>query len=222
MTGCSIGAATADDGTTRLLLVGDSITHGTAGDWTWRYRLWQRLASTGAQDVDFVGPVQDLQGDSFAYRDPDFDRDHAAWWGTPLTPPAYPAGALGRVYRPDVAVVELGVNDLLKQDEDPAAVAGAMRDFVTTLRVAAPGVDVVLVHVPVLTIDGVEELNGLYDDLADELDTAAERVLVAHAEDGFEPEADTYDGLHPTASGEVKIADAVAAVLGELGIGATG
>lgn len=224
LTGCSLGSATADDGTTRLLLVGDSITQGRAGDWTWRYRLWQRLEQAGDQDVDFVGPASDLDGDSVAYRDPDFDRDHAAWWGTPLTPPAYPVGSLGRVYRPDVAVIELGVNDLLKQHEAPADVAAAMRDTVGTLRAAAPGLDVVLVHVPVVTIAGVAELNGLYDELAAELDTEDQRVVVAYADVGFvsdpaAPASDSYDGLHPNESGEVKIADAVAAALLQLGIG---
>jgi hypothetical protein len=30
---------------TRVLIVGDSITQGSAGDFTWRYRLWKHLAA---------------------------------------------------------------------------------------------------------------------------------------------------------------------------------
>jgi hypothetical protein len=42
----------------RLMIVGDSISQGMEGDWTWRYRLWEWLRSqpTGAVDFEFVGP----------------------------------------------------------------------------------------------------------------------------------------------------------------------
>jgi lysophospholipase L1-like esterase len=110
LAGCSTGP---DDDEVRLLLIGDSITQGKAGDWTWRYRLWQQLQSEGESDVDLVGPADDLRGGSEDYRDPDFDRDHAAQWGATLSPPVYDPEALGRAFRPDVAVIELGVNDLV-------------------------------------------------------------------------------------------------------------
>ncbi len=207
------------------MLFGDSITHGKAGDWTWRYRLWQLLDEGHEANpvVDFVGPAEDLEDDSLAYQDPDFDRDHASQWGATLTPPAYDPNALARVYRPDVVVIELGVNDLVFQHETPAAVAQSMRATIDEFRSNAPGVDVVVAHVPVVSIEGVQELNLEYDELAEELDTPTERVVVAKTDEGFvsDPSAastDSYDGIHPDPSGEVKIADAVAASLAELGI----
>ena len=39
----------------RIMVVGDFISQGYAGDYTWRYRLWEWLRA-GAVDVDFVGP----------------------------------------------------------------------------------------------------------------------------------------------------------------------
>ncbi|MFF0204433.1 fibronectin type III domain-containing protein [Streptomyces sp. NPDC005017] len=39
----------------RVMIVGDSITQGREGDFTWRYRLWQWLRSQKVA-VDFVGP----------------------------------------------------------------------------------------------------------------------------------------------------------------------
>ena len=45
----------------RILLLGDSVTQGSIGDWTWRYRLWQHFADAGVA-VDFVGPESDLLG----------------------------------------------------------------------------------------------------------------------------------------------------------------
>jgi lysophospholipase L1-like esterase len=212
--------------TTKVLLFGDSITHGKDGDWTWRYRLWRQLQDAGERDVDFVGPVDDLYSGSNAYQDPLFDRDHASRWGTTLAEPAYSPATLGRVYVPDVVVVELGVNDL-RHGASPEEVESSMRRTVGELRASAPGIDVVVVHVPVVTVDGALELNRRYDALASELDTDDERVVVARADDGFVPDptlpgADSYDGLHPSAAGELKIATAVAGALGELGIGELG
>lgn len=39
----------------RIIIVGDSITHGGEGDYTWRYRLWQWFQSQNIA-ADFVGP----------------------------------------------------------------------------------------------------------------------------------------------------------------------
>jgi lysophospholipase L1-like esterase len=220
LTGCS-QQPVADD--TRVMLFGDSITQGKDGDWTWRYRLWRQLQSEGDRDVDFVGPADDLYDASTGYRDPLFDRDHAARWGTTLADPAYSPASLGRVYVPDVVVVELGVNDL-RHGASAAEVEATMRETVGELRGAHPGVDVVLVHVPIVTVPGAVELNGRYDELADELDTTEERVVVALADAGFVPDpalpgADSYDGLHPSPSGEMKIASSVADALTQLGVG---
>jgi lysophospholipase L1-like esterase len=220
LTGCSQSPVVDE---TRVMLFGDSITQGKDGDWTWRYRLWRQLQSEGDRDVDFVGPADDLYDASSGYRDALFDRDHAARWGTTLADPAYSPSSLGRVYVPDVVVVELGVNDL-RHGASVEEVGATMRETVSELRSAAPGVDLVLVHVPVLTVPGAAELNARYDGLAEELDTAEERVVVALADAGFVadptlPGADSYDGLHPGPSGEVKIASSVADALAKVGVG---
>ena len=39
----------------RVMIVGDSISHGEEGDWTWRYRLWQWFKGSTSTSVDFVG-----------------------------------------------------------------------------------------------------------------------------------------------------------------------
>ncbi|MFC7503453.1 hypothetical protein, partial [Nocardioides sp. GCM10030258] len=35
------------DDVVRVLIVGDSVTQGSSGDWTWRYRLWRHLQDAG-------------------------------------------------------------------------------------------------------------------------------------------------------------------------------
>ena len=69
------------------MVVGDSISHGSAGDYTWRYRLWKHLTGNGVA-VDFVGPrrglfdsVRSPSGeviDTNTYADRAFDSDHNA------------------------------------------------------------------------------------------------------------------------------------------------
>ena len=102
-----------------------------------------------------------------------------------------------------------------------------MRQAVEQFRTSAPGVDVVIVHVPIVTVDGADELNRRYDELAAELDSEDQRVVVASADDGFLPDpglpgSDSYDGLHPSANGEIKIARSVASAMAVLGIGEDG
>lgn len=37
----------------RVMIVGDSITQGREGDWTWRYRLWQWFQEQGVEVCEF-------------------------------------------------------------------------------------------------------------------------------------------------------------------------
>ncbi len=88
----SVGTTRAVDSAapTRVLIVGDSVTIGDAGDYTWRRFSWKGLEQTGAS-VDFVGPYRathdhDKDKDTGTYADPIFDPDHAAKWGLATCP----------------------------------------------------------------------------------------------------------------------------------------
>lgn len=112
----------------RILLVGDSVTQGSAGDWTWRYRLWKHFQAAGVA-VDSVGPRTDLYdnvGDTYgsqAYVDPHFDQDHASRWGMMVDVPDVPIETLVEEYQPDVVVEMLGFNDLVYGLRSPETVA---------------------------------------------------------------------------------------------------
>lgn len=47
---------TARQSALRVMVVGDSMTQGQQGDWTWRYRIWQWFQQNGVA-VNFVGPI---------------------------------------------------------------------------------------------------------------------------------------------------------------------
>lgn len=210
---------------TRILIIGDSVTNGSVGDWTWRYRLWNNLTGPGGADVDFVGPnvgVLDGEADTInamEYADPDFDVDHAARWGMSLALPDHPAGDLVAAYGADVVIEHLGLNDLTWLRETPEAVAGLARRLVTDARAASPDVSVVLCQLPQTWIGKTAEYNRLIEDVAAELDDAAARVVVAEAPDPFLLDVDTWDLAHPSAMGEVKIARSVAEALADVGVG---
>jgi lysophospholipase L1-like esterase len=209
---------------TKVLLLGDSVTQGSSGDWTWRYRLWKHLSASGA-DVDLVGPRNDLLDPVTAtfgsqeYVDPDFDRDHAARWGMRLADLQPSVGELVRRYRPDVVVELLGINDLVWARATPSEVEDEMSELVADARSADSGVDVVLGELPQVWFEGVSELNSRLADLAERLDTDSSRVVTGATGQGFVEGVDTYDAAHPSAAGEVKLAAAVADALAELGIG---
>ncbi|MCB0894525.1 MAG: fibronectin type III domain-containing protein [Nocardioides sp.] len=206
----------------RVLVVGDSVTQGSVGDWTWRYRLWKQFEASGVP-VDFVGPRDDLwdleadDGGSHAYLDPSFDQDHAAKWGMQLGRMPVPIGDLVATYRPDVVVEALGVNDLGFGELSPTEVLDLARGFVADARAADPDVDVVLGAVPQRWVAGAVDYDAALPGLAAELDSDPSRVTATDVGAGF-TEEDTWDGGHPSATGEMKVAVSVAAALSRIGV----
>lgn len=220
--GAPSGPATAQE-PVRVLIVGDSVTIGTAGEYTWRFRLWQHLTRSGVT-VDFVGPRNDVYDNvtkregSQAYLDPDFDRDHAASWGESLVRPHVSIEDLVATYQPDVVVEMLGTNDVAYGW--PAATnQQGVRDFAAAARAADP--DLKLVMVPLLRTwtPGVTEFNQDLITLASEFNTALAPAVTATLGRGFTSREDTWDGSHPNAQGEIKVAAAVADALAALGVG---
>lgn len=208
----------------RILLLGDSVTQGSAGDWTWRYRLWQHLQDAGVA-VDFVGPRADLfdnVGGAFGsgeYVDTHFDRDHAARWGMAVGAPDQPIAELIETYHPDVVVEMLGVIDLLTTDQSPQAVAAAVGDTVSAMRSVDPGIAVVLAEATQHWWPDVTAFNAELDGVAAGLSDVASPVVVAQTATDYESARDTWDTSHPNARGEARIAAAVADALATLGVG---
>jgi lysophospholipase L1-like esterase len=223
LVGSPVPAASADPGPVRILLLGDSVTQGSTGDWTWRYRLWQHLTGAGVA-FDLVGPRTDLLDrttstyGSHGYLDPNFDQDHAAQWGNALGWPAFSVSALVADYQPDVVVELLGVNDFAGLGSSVATVDDELRTLVSDARAQKPDVDVVLGALGSDWITNVPEFNAQLPALAASLDTPTSRI-VASAPPHLVQDVDTYEFVHPSATGEVKIAAEIDDALSTLGIG---
>lgn len=211
------------------MFVGDSMTIGRAGDYTWRYRMWQHLESTSGGPFRIVGPRSELYDTSAGaptsheYADPGFPehaRRHLAGWGegwqhmAPLIGPA--AGSA----RADVLLVSLGLIDLGFYT-DAEQTAANVRRFVAGARAARPGVRMVLL--PVIPNSRAEEdapfaaevarFNELLAKAVADLTTDASPILLAARPASYDIHEDTYDGTHPNASGEHRLAGEFAAAL---------
>ena len=215
----------------RIMLVGDSMTEGSSGDWTWRYRLAKYL-DAGGVDYKFVGPrttMLDLvtnEHTSEEYADPAFDQHHFARWGQSLhaildeNAPTTEDGIGWAVstYQPDVVVEALGVNDLL-YGSSPQETLDVAQRFVDEVRAAKPDTPLVLSTVPDVQYAHVTDYNALLAQTAPTWSTPESPVVVSDPSPGWDPTTDTCDNTHPSAIGEVKIAAAQQDALAGWGIG---
>ncbi|WP_307621120.1 SGNH/GDSL hydrolase family protein [Streptomyces sp. V3I7] len=212
----------------RFMPVGDSMTIGSAGEHTWRHRLWQHLCGSYGGPFTFVGPRETLYDKSaeaptsYAYADPDFPCAHLAGWGEGWLHMAPLIGEAIRASRADVLLVSLGLIDLGFYT-DAEQTADNVRAFVTAAREARPRIRmVVLPVIPNIRASAdepfatqVNRFNELLAKTLADLDEPRSPLLLASPPPAYDIHTDTYDGTHPNASGEHKIAEAFAAAMYE-------
>lgn len=199
--------------------VGDSMTIGSAGEHTWRYRLWQHLRETYGGPFALVGPRETLHDKatdaptSYEYADPDFPRAHLAGWGEGWGHMAPLIGEAVRTHQADVLLVSLGLIDLgFYTDADQTA--ENVRAFVAEARTANPRVRMVLLPViPNVRAESepafaaqVARFNELLAKAVADLDERRSPLLLASPPRPYDLHTHTYDGTHPNASGEHRIA----------------
>lgn len=204
----------------RILLVGDSMTIGSAGDFTWRYRMWQHLCRTYGGPFRLVGPRTALHDDSLQYGDPEFPekaRAHLAGWGEGWGHMVPLIKDVVRRHKADTLLVSLGLIDLGFYT-NAEQTAGNVRRFIEEARAANPRVRIAAMPV----IRNTRALNDprfdaecaqfnveLAKAVAD-LSTSASPLLLASPPEDWTVDTDTYDGTHPSPSGEHRIAAAFA------------
>ncbi|MCF1506093.1 SGNH/GDSL hydrolase family protein [Streptomyces glomeratus] len=205
----------------RFMPVGDSMTIGSAGEHTWRYRLWRHLCKTYDGPFSLVGPRETLHDKatdtptSYAYADPDFPRAHLAGWGEGWVHMAPLIGGAVRESRADVLLVSLGLIDLGFYT-DAEQTAENVRKFVAEARRANPRIRMVLLPViPNIRAEAdapfgaqVALFNDLLAKSVADLDEPRSPILLASPPPSYDIHRDTYDGTHPNANGEHRIAGA--------------
>ncbi|MFF6985319.1 GDSL-type esterase/lipase family protein [Streptomyces sp. NPDC010273] len=210
----------------RFMPVGDSMTIGSAGEHTWRYRMWQHLRATYGGPFAVVGPREALYDKatdtptSYEYADPDFPHFHLAGWGEGWLHMAPLIGEAVRAHRADVLLVSLGLIDLGFYT-NAGQTADNLRSFIAEARAAKPTVR--MVFLPVIPnvrartdVPFATELalfNELQAKAVADLDERRSPLLLASLPDSYDVDHDTYDGTHPNAAGEHKIAGAFAGAM---------
>lgn len=214
--------------TMRFLFVGDSMTVGRTGDFTWRYRMWQHLDAAG-EPYEIVGPRRELYDAdenaavSHEYADPCFPgpaRRHLAGWGEGWLHMAPLIRETVAAERADVLLVSLGLIDLgFYTDSDQTAENA--RSFIAQARLGNPHVRMVLLPV----IPNVrartdapfaaecERFNTLLAKAVADLDSSSSPILLAPHPPSYDIGTDTYDGTHPGPTGEIKLAGAFATAM---------
>ncbi|MFC8367260.1 MULTISPECIES: SGNH/GDSL hydrolase family protein [unclassified Streptomyces] len=207
----------------RFMPVGDSMTIGSAGEHTWRYRLWQHLCTAYGGPFTLVGPRETLHDPvadaptSYAYADPDFPRAHLAGWGEGWQHMAPLIGETVRSCRADVLLVSLGLIDLGFYT-NAEQTAENVRAFVAGARAANPRVRVavmpvvrnVRVEADPTFAEQVAHFNELLAKTVADLDDPGSPLLLVPPPASYDFRTDTYDGTHPNESGEHRIAGAFA------------
>ncbi|MBG0568607.1 SGNH/GDSL hydrolase family protein [Actinoplanes aureus] len=227
-------------GSPRIMVVGDSISQGLEGDFTWRYRLWQHLTSSGLTPqfvgpwtgTTHAGPYTGTSGDPFhdgAYRPGiSFPQPaNLAEWGWMMAEGKVAIAQQMKNYAPEYLLVELGFNDIAWNlgDTPPAEVAAgvisSMQQLVTNARAVNPNVRILLADVPHRApIAEYPELPGKLDAYNSRLNAgiaavnsqapASPAVVRVGFNAAYNYNTDTYDGLHPNVRGEYVIAKAFA------------
>jgi fibronectin type 3 domain-containing protein len=230
-TPCAPVAGQPSGGSPRLMVVGDSISQGSSGDFTWRYRLYEHLVADGLTP-QMVGPynwlfnnVTGVQGDC-TYADPTFETAHDAVWGRMLADEMATIQAEVGASRPDYLLILIGINDLAFGRTDVPGTEANLKTFVSNARAANPNLRIVLGDLlPKLAMastlaSAVTQYNTDLPTIASQLSTASSPVVVADDASAIDPSADLWDGTHPNANGEVKIAAGFAnALASDFGLG---
>ncbi|MET8323240.1 cellulose binding domain-containing protein [Micromonospora sp. NPDC005189] len=204
--GSAVAAPPAAASPVRVMPLGDSIT-GSPG--CWRSTLWNRLQTTGYPNVDFVGTLGP-QGCGQPY---DGDNEgHGGYLATNVANQNLLPGWLSAT-RPDIVLMHFGTNDVWSNIA-PATILAAYSKLVDQMRASNPTMRVIVAKIipmapPTCAECGqrVVALNTAIGGWAAGKTTAQSPIVVVDQWTGFNTAADTYDGVHPNASGDQKMSD---------------
>ncbi|WP_439882504.1 PA14 domain-containing protein [Pontibacter sp. MBLB2868] len=211
--------------TYQILTLGNSITQGSNTSQSYRYPLWKKLIDAnynfnmvGSQNSNYNGNPSWPN-----YNNKIFDQDHEGHWGWKVDQllNGYTTGSTDKLatwlssYTPDIALLHLGTNDMF-YNQSVSETIGEIREVIRLLRQDNPKVALLLAKIipadlQIVGPQAAENINLLNIEipkLVSELNTTTSPVILVDQTTGFDPSkgADTYDGVHPNASGEEKMA----------------
>ncbi|KPI34862.1 uncharacterized protein AB675_2237 [Cyphellophora attinorum] len=219
----------------RAMIVGDSMSQGKDGQYTWRYRFWQYLrSSVSVVTPQFVGPfngtflddhnpntVFHMKGKYAAGVDPEFlagSCAHASAWGRPLSWSELTIAGWVKVHQPDWVLLMMGFNDLSWMG---AAADELMEHFENDCPAPELAKSVTREHLVNVTEQYNRRLIGNITRIEHKGEPSSMIKLVhLNRVYGCQPDycPDGWDGLHPNEDGEWDIARAFSIAMVEMGL----
>jgi len=194
-------ASAESNGGTRVLPLGDSITHGYNVEGGYRIKLWQGFQTDG-YTVDFVGghPATPNGPASLG------DRDHAGLPGNTIDQISHWTTGWLTTHQPRTVLLHAGTNDIqqnLELDQAPARLAA----LIDKIRLGVPNADIfvaqIIPHADPVKEARIQTFNAAIPGIV------ASRGSKVHLVDMHSAltTADLADGVHPSAAGYDKMAD---------------
>jgi hypothetical protein len=210
--------------------LGNSITHASYPRYSYRYYLWTKLLDDGF-DFNFVGSMQDNKNGNPEWpmhMGQAFDQDHEGhsgwttfdiWWGKSNEPDAGKLSEWLQDYTPDISLIHLGTNDINQGVQSNSITEVTVINnyinyrygtLINHLRAANPNI-VIFVAQIIPRNDSVRNYwtdfyNSQLPTLQVSKYSSTSPIIIVDQNTGFDEIADTYDGVHPNAAGEEKMA----------------
>jgi hypothetical protein len=208
----------------RVMIMGDSISQGIGGDWTWRHWLWQEFVRQQVP-VDFVGPRNSVAtGYGTRYeRTTPWDADHAALSGAGTTYFQPQVSTLVGDYRPDVLLIELGLIDLTHGDS-ASVVVSRLQGLIRTAWSARPQLRIVLAQITNTGAARMDLASQQVNDAMARWAVGKPQLSIAHNRTGEGrysltwSTALSFDDRHPNATGQTLYAHRFGQALYRLGV----
>lgn len=205
LAGAPSAAASTAAGPVRIMPLGDSIT-GSPG--CWRSLLWDQLQNAGYTDIDFVGT---LNAQSCALTHDADNEGHGGFLATTTADQNLLPGWLATT-APDIVVMHFGTNDVWSSIA-PDTILAAYTKLVGQMRASNPAMKVLVAQLIPINPSSCAEcaartvaFNERIPAWAQGITTAQSPVSVVDQWTGFDTATDTYDGVHPNAVGDAKMA----------------
>ncbi len=221
-------ARAESDTVLRILPLGDSITQAEINRASYRYPLWKQLIDAEIE-FDFVGAMN-TQLSTYSqgtpphpdYKTQIFDPDHEghfAWQISDIVNGRQPNNGTGSgklaqwltSYDFDIALVHLGTNDAFYRKPN-TQIARELTALINILREDNPDAIILLAQViPTgrrpADDQAVENMNTVIPTVVKAMNTKDSPVILVDQFSGFDAASETYDGVHPNAAGEEKMAE---------------
>ncbi|MCH7226807.1 GDSL-type esterase/lipase family protein [Haloferula sp. A504] len=198
--------ATNTEPKARIMCVGDSITEGGTGYFVYRPVL-NGLLTTAGYRYEFVGSKTNTQQG--------VTLKHEGYSGQNATQVAANLATIFPAHIADIVLIHAGHNyfaDIQGEASIVNEVDAATRSMIATCRTHNP--DVVILLAQVITSSKLPKysyipaLNTRLTEVATDLDSPEQPVIIVNQADGWDPVSDTVaDQVHPTEGGAAKMAD---------------